>query len=285
VSPRLRKTLRIAVALVVLAIAYLLSLVAFDVQRENGQKKLRIGNGRDGIGVAARVIGVDPAADAMTVRLEFAPLGSYRSGDVVLRRAVDVFVSTAKGRSLIHFPADSVMSPTEASVALLDGELLDYPFDKYNTALVIFASDGHGHNVPVTEEVSTGFNGFRITTARARYRSFPYAKFHLRRASTTIFFAVFIMVVFWAVALSAFALAVTLVERRRRFEAGFTGFLAALLFALPTVRNSLPGSPPIGSLNDFLSFFWTEGIAAVALVIVVVTWVVRTLPGASPPAE
>ena len=44
------------------------------------------------------------------------------------------------------------------------------------------------------------------------------------------------------------------------------GFLAALLFAFPTVRNNLPGNPPIGSLNDFLAFFWTEGIVALALV-------------------
>jgi hypothetical protein len=285
VSPRLRKTVRIVAALVVLGTAYALSLVAYDVQRDNGQKKLRIGNLRDGIGVAARVVGVDPATDAMTVRLEFAPLGSFRTGEIVLNRAVNVFISTAKGRSLVRFPAGTVMSPTEATVALQDGELLDYPFDSYHTNLVIFAEDEHGDDVPVSEEVSTGFNGFRINTSRGDFRGFPYAKFHLRRATTTIFFAVFIMVVFWAVALSAFALAIMLVERRRKFEAGFTGFLAALLFALPTVRNNLPGSPPIGSLNDFLAFFWTEGICALALVIVVVTWVVRKLPGASPPDE
>jgi hypothetical protein len=54
--------------------------------------------------------------------------------------------------------------------------------------------------VPVSMEVSTGFNGFRITTTRSTVIGEPYARFKLRRATTTIFFALFIDVIFWAVA-------------------------------------------------------------------------------------
>ena len=284
-SPRLRRALKIGAALLVLAAAYVLSLVAFNVQRDNGTKKLRIGNARTGIGVVARVIGVDPSADAMTIRLEFAPLGPYARDDILLSRGVNVFISTAKGRSVIHFPAGSVMSPTEAVVSLTGGELLDYPFDSYKSALVVFAGDERRRPVPVSMEVSTGFNGFRVNTTQSAYRGQAFPRFELRRATSTIFFAIFIMVIFWLTALAAFGLAVMLAERRRKFEAGFTGFLAALLFAFPTVRNNLPGSPPIGSLNDFLAFFWTEGIVALALILVLVTWLVRKLPGSAPPDE
>jgi hypothetical protein len=49
------------------------------------------------------------------------------------------------------------------------------------------------------------------------------------------------------------------------------------------VRNALPGSPPIGALNDFLAFFWTEGIVALALIGVLVAYAVRRLPGTAPP--
>jgi hypothetical protein len=137
----------------------------------------------------------------------------------------------------------------------------------------------------VSMEVTTGFNGFKIDTRRGRFAGQGYPVFKLRRATTTIFFALFIDVIFWGVAVSAFGLALRLVEQRRKFEAGFTGFLAALLFAFPTVRNNLPGNPPIGALNDFLAFFWTEALVAVALIVVLVTYYVRRLPGASPPAE
>ena len=75
----------------------------------------------------------------------------------------------------------------------------------------------------------------------------------------------------------------------RRFSSSAVGsskpppfaFLAALLFAFPTVRNNLPGNPPIGSLNDFLAFFWTEGIVALALVALLIAFCVRRLPGTS----
>ena len=80
-------------------------------------------------------------------------------------------------------------------------------------------------------------------------------------------------------------LATLLVERRRKFETAAVAFLAALLFAFPTVRNNLPGNPPIGSLNDFLAFFWTEGIVALALVALLIAFCVHRLPGTRPPEE
>ena len=268
-----------------LAGAYALSLVAFSAQRDNGRKTFTIGKGRNGIGVAARMTSIDPAADAVTVRLEFGPLGDYTRDKIALARPVKVIISTAKGRSELNFAAGSVMSPTEATLALTGGELLDYPFDRYESGLIVLARTPRGERVPVSMEVSTGFNGFRVTTTRDMFVGEPFARFKLRRATTTIFFALFIDVIFWAVALTAFGLALRLVERRRKFEAGFTSFLAALLFAFPAVRNTLPGSPPIGALNDFLAFFWTEAVVAVAMIVLLVAYYVRRLPGAAPPGE
>ena len=34
------------------------------------------------------------------------------------------------------------------------------------------------------------------------------------------------------------------------------GFMAGVLFALPPLRNGLPGSPPLGSLVDWAAFYW-----------------------------
>jgi hypothetical protein len=284
VNPRLRKGLIAVSLLVLLAGAYVLGLVAFNTQRDNGRKHFDIDSGRNGIGVNARVIGVDPATDAMTVRLEFVPLGTFALTEVALRQPVEVFINTAKGRTSLSYSRGAVVSPTEATLALSGGDFLDYPFDKYDSALLVYAQQGP-KRVPVSMRLTTGFNGFQVDTSRGTFLGQGYPRFKLRRASTTIFFAVFIMVVFWATAGAALWLAARLIERRRKFEGAFCGFLAALLFAFPTVRNSLPGNPPIGSLNDFLAFFWTEGIVALALIGVLVTWCVRTLPGTSPPAE
>jgi hypothetical protein len=270
--------------LVVIAGAYVLGLVAFNNQRHDGHKEFDIKSGPNGIRVDARVIGVDPGTDAMTVRLEFVPLGTFAATQVALSRPIEVFINTAKGKTALRFSKGSVMSPTEATLALTGGDFLDYPFDKYDSALLVFAQQANTR-VPVTMRVTTGFNGFKIDTSRRTFLGQGYPRFKLRRVSTTIFFAVFIMVVFWATALAALWLAARLVGRQRKFEGAFCGFLAALLFAFPAVRNNLPGGPPIGSLNDFLAFFWTEGIVALALIGVLVTWCVRRLPGTAPPGE
>jgi hypothetical protein len=280
----LRRVILWVVGALVIAGAFTLGLVAFQTQRDRGTKVVKIGNFKEGIGVSARVIAVDPGADAMTVRLEFVPLGSFARTQIVLAKQVSLFISTAKGRSVIEYKPGQVMSPTEATVALNDGQLLDYPFDRYKSALLVFASSGDA-DVPVTMQVTTGFNGFRVDTKPRMFQGQGYPEFTLKRATTTIFWALFVDVIFWAVAATALMLAVRLAESRRKFEAGFTGFLAALLFAFPAVRNALPGSPPIGALNDFLAFFWTEAIVALALVGLLVAYAARRLPGSAPPDE
>ena len=281
----MRKGLIAGSVLVLLAGAYVLGLLAFNTQRDNAHKEFDIDSGRNGIGVNARVIGVDPATDAMTVRLEFVPLGTFAltQGSIALREPVEVFINTAKGRTSLHYARGSVMSPIQATLALSRGDFLDYPFAKYDAALLVYAQQGLRTRVPVSMAVTTGFNGFKVDTSRGTFLGQGYPRFKLRRASTTIFFAVFIMVVFWATAGAAAWLATLLVERRRKFETAAVAFLAALLFAFPTVRNNLPGSPPIGSLNDFLAFFWAEGIVALALIGLLIAFCVRRLPGTRPP--
>ncbi|NKB17610.1 MAG: DUF4436 family protein [Pseudanabaena sp. CRU_2_10] len=54
--------------------------------------------------------------------------------------------------------------------------------------------------------------------------------------------------------------------------------MGALLFALPAVRNIQPGIPPVGTLTDFLSFFWAEALIATAVVIMFYCWFTRYQP-------
>jgi hypothetical protein len=78
---------------------------------------------------------------------------------------------------------------------------------------------------------------------------------------------------------------VNLVTRRRRFEGSFATLLAALLFAFPTVRNTLPGIPPVGVLFDYAAFFWAEALVALSLIILIVGWTVRRLVGTVEPQD
>ena len=53
----------------------------------------------------------------------------------------------------------------------------------------------------------------------------------------------------------------------RLFEAGFLGWIGAMLFATIPIRNFFPGSPPPGSWVDVLVTLWV--IVALAVVLLV----------------
>jgi hypothetical protein len=65
----------------------------------------------------------------------------------------------------------------------------------------------------------------------------------------------------------------------RRPEARLIGALAAITFALPVLRNALPGSPPLGVAADRWVFLWTELAAVLALALLVFKWA-KAGPGA-----
>lgn len=95
------------------------------------------------------------------------------------------------------------------------------------------------------------------------------------RASTVKFFSIFVMAVMWGVTLVVLLMTFSIVMRGRKIEVGMFSFLAALLFAFVALRNAQPGSPPIGSFSDYISFFWAEIIIALCLLTIIAVWVYR----------
>lgn len=101
------------------------------------------------------------------------------------------------------------------------------------------------------------------------------AVIHINRAVTIVGFAVFVMVIFWVIAIAIALQAVAIASRGREPEPDTMGYMAALLFAFPFMRDALPGTPPVGTLSDFLSFFWAEALVALALIATLISWLRR----------
>ncbi len=79
----------------------------------------------------------------------------------------------------------------------------------------------------------------------------------------------------WILALVAFVVALVIIVQKRKVTIPDFGWLWALVFAQIALRNAMPATPPVGTLGDFLSFFWVLGIIAASMVALVVVWVVR----------
>lgn len=290
--PRLRKLPIAVVAVVVvivMAFAYVLVLESFRADGKAEERALDIGdtNERDvkkrGFEINARVIAVDDAKEQMTIRLDFTPWSSAIVDDTGhVLEPMALIVNSSEGGQSIPFEVGEPMSAMDVTVAL-DGQLREYPFDHHDDNFGIFftqpgTTPDAQVDLPTLTHLRAAVHGFSIgltSYAAEGTGSFLFASVHIERAGSTVFFAVFIMVLMWALALSAVAIAIMLTYVRHDIGPGVLGFLAALLFAFPGIRTVLPGAPPIGSLNDYLSFFWAESIVAVTVVILTIVFLVR----------
>jgi hypothetical protein len=119
--------------------------------------------------------------------------------------------------------------------------------------------------------------GFKIDAEKSKESTEDYVGIDMTiaRAGTTKFFSFFVMAMMWGLTIGVVCLTLSCVLRGRKVELAMFSFTAALLFAFAAVRNSQPGTPPIGTYSDFISFFWAEVIIAMCLVILVFTWLLR----------
>ena len=66
--------------------------------------------------------------------------------------------------------------------------------------------------------------------------------------------------------------------RRRIVEATLLSWAAALVFALPALRNFMPNAPPIGAAIDVYVFLWVMVAAVSAAALVIIAWIERDRP-------
>jgi hypothetical protein len=238
----------------------------------------------DGIVLDARLITVNTATASATVRIDPTPGGSFAQPPIdLLTKDVVLYTSTVNGSLAHSYRAGNFMDPFETTVPL-DGDTSTYPFHHLKVQISALASTAggvrSGRTVPLQLHISSSLAGYRVSTqSTVREGTLVDVVLNVDPSWGAVLFAVFIMVVMWALALGALAIAVSLVTGRRRFEGAFAGFLAVLLFAFPTVRNSLPGIPPVGVLFDYAAFFWAEALVAIALIVLITGWTVRVLVG------
>jgi hypothetical protein len=184
------------------------------------------------------------------------------------------------------------MNPVEAVVEIYEGEPMDYPFDAHTAELSFFfepaaakgGEAGGNEAIPVAVEMHGSVAGLRLDTEYAKENTPDHTviEINIQRATTAVFFSVFIMIAMWALVIGVLSLVYRVFAGHRKIEISMFSFLGALLFAFPALRNSQPGTPPIGTMSDFLAFFWAEVIIALSLLSVVLRWIIRGPGGDAP---
>ena len=139
------------------------------------------------------------------------------------------------------------------------------------------AAESDEEEIPIGVDFIGSIPGFKIDAAKAKDSTADYVAIDMviARAATTKFFSLFVTIMMWGLTIAVLLLTLSCILRGRKVELAMFSFTAALLFAFAAVRNAQPGTPPIGTFSDFISFFWAEVIIAMCLVALVFTWLLR----------
>jgi hypothetical protein len=180
------------------------------------------------------------------------------------------------------FPANQAMTTREIRVELEEGTIQRYPFDRYTTTVYWTARQGNlserGPIIPIrmrSYATSPGFSA-HLTDGRSNARSTSFAGVALAIDATRPvlirWFATMLYISMLVVGIGALVVGSLMLARIRRVEPPLLGALAGMMFAVPVIRNALPGGPPVGITADLMVFLWSEIAVVTGLSLGIISW-------------
>jgi hypothetical protein len=271
-TPLLRRRVgRIAFLLLVVALPVALA-IAFDrllpdepVQAVISEPDLP-GN-RPGLDVLATVRQMDTSGGELLVQLAFTPNLALTRPEG-LRSTVVVQVNDIAGNGTLTFFEGSTMQPRTVKLGLSGSRAQRYPFDTYRSTLSVRATSlDSSTSIPVAVDVVAALGDFTVGATNERVEGSTQARIAMtiERQAGVVLWAVLFMALCWALAIAVASLSYLVLVRTDQVPFWLWGFITGILFALPNIRNSLPGDPPFGSAVDWGALYWAVLVIALCL--------------------
>ncbi|MGH3726307.1 MAG: DUF4436 family protein [Mycobacterium sp.] len=288
-SPRVPSFAKLISLAVLVVVAACLSVALYWFERDRGDRATVLGEtgNPDHMTVTLLVQKVDPSTARISAQLQLRGEGDLVDEHHNLKQDATL-VSNAVTNPTVVAKANERPEYVSVQFALRDGVITDYPFDSYTSNFVFRVLVGDGpnrHTVPVRvvfnnidaffkmapsqeESIQVHKGNGQVKTITPPQSVFV-ATTAVERSSSTLVFAVFIMVFMWCLTVAALIAAWYVGSGKLGLFWSALGFLGTLLFALIPLRNAVPGDPPIGSLIDFGAFFIAEGVVSISMIITV----------------
>jgi len=180
----------------------------------------------------------------------------------------------------VQLSSKTVVTEQEAS-AMVDGDVSLYPFDTFTVDLPFAATKTDPLADTKAESLSWAALAygvmqnfrFQFIFQRDPSSSIVTLTVNVRRSPTARGFSIFIVSLMWLLTLGAVTIAFQIFLRGREIPANKISAIVSLLFALPSVRNTQPAVPPIGTLLDTVGLFWNMVLVAMSAIYVMFTYV------------
>jgi hypothetical protein len=289
-APRLPSVARLSsLALLVITLT-VLSISLYWMEHHKARHALVLGEttNPDHMTVTVLIQNVDPSTARISAQVELKGAGSLVDDRTHDLKDDATLISNAVTNPTVVAKANERPEFVSVQFALRDGIITDYPLDSYTTNFhfrVLVGTGANQHSVPVRAVFDNIDAFFKVVPHQeqsievhhdggaAKNIATPQSLFAatatVERSTSTVMFAVFIMVFMWCLTVAALIAAWYVASGRLGLFWSALGFLGTLLFALIPLRNAVPGDPPIGSLIDFAAFFIAEGVVSISMIVTV----------------
>lgn len=235
----------------------------------------------DYLEIDAQVLDINPTLATETVRLTVVPKGKFAVNGSELAAPINLD-ATGYSASSINLKANEIPPPIQVTLGMV-GDVSQYPLDTYTGLLEVTAKriDGAAKTEDVVPTVltvqsskhdwSTGSKGLPSEGGTVS------VELTAKRGAATIAFALFELSIMVLLAVMAIAMTYAAIVSRKPLEFSLFVWLVAMLFALPAIRNTMPGVPGVGTIGDYAVFFWCLVAVACCLVTAALTYIRTSL--------
>jgi len=264
------------------AIVFGTILAQFDLSRGPGEAELGAPAGKARVALYVQPIQIDAVNESMQVRISVMPLSDARA--TIADR--DFLLTIQRGGQVEHVQihAGQLLPEITFGFDLHEGDVRDYPLDRYISLMTLAASeraqDGNEKPLPIHVTAWEGVLGFDVKakSVSSQQSEELQLQFAVSRTGAVSFFGVAMYGAMFVVMLCALIIGSLVFVGIRRIEVPLIGALGAFIFALPALRNALPGDPPLGVQADIFIFFWAELGAVIALCLFIAAWARQGAP-------
>ncbi|MDX1958154.1 MAG: DUF4436 family protein [Leptospiraceae bacterium] len=274
--------------LIIFGVSYAKVLRVFEAETE--QREVEFSEAEDleteSVDIQIRLNTFDALKGDLFLRVNPDYRGTLVGIDNTLARSLRLYLKNSQGRQEFELKAGTgKLEPVLVVTQIDSGLSIHYPFDEYKASLKAYVYDPEIWKnqkketyVPITVEFKSFITEFEVESKRINAEENQRVlelEFTIRRTKTAKFFSIFVMSAIGLITLVMLSVLYSVIINKRKAEMGTFAFMSAMIFALPALRNSQPGVPPIGALCDYLVFFWAEGTAAICLIVLVTVWFFR----------
>lgn len=285
---RRRRLAALCLALSVLMAGYAALLVDFYTPSEAVETVFRQkeGDAQSPLDIYLEVLSVEPTRQAIQARLDFATKGGSGAPHYSGSPKTDILVEVNDGVDVQDVELQAGQAANSKTLSLgVRGPFENYPLDRYKGTLRIRAVEGKdaasGTALPVRLTTWEKIAGWEVAMSPGD----PVAGedglslvVWAQRPSAHVLFAFLLFAGMILLAGSALTIGGLAFLGLRKAEAALTGALGAMVFAVPALRNVLPGAPPLGVRADAFVFLWVQLAVILGLTLFVATWARRGPP-------